>query len=265
MVKSKRLVFLLIFFLLISSILTILPTSNGNLLNTKNKADLIDRWAVVVGISNYPGTLNDLSFCDDDALEMKAWLMGQNFPVQNIKVLINSNATKANILNSIGWLASNSEGDDYVFFFYSGHGDKSGATTKIVPYDYVTDISESEIGSAFNSISCSKMIALFDSCYSGGLIDSVQGPNRIIISACTESESSAESPFLMQGIFTFFFLQSYINLNADYDHDGKVMIEEAFQYTKNYSLNYGVSLFQNPQTAQLSDNIAGDFFLSPYL
>jgi len=40
---------------------------------THPEANPAHKYAYIVGISNYAGTVNDLSYCDDDAREMKAW------------------------------------------------------------------------------------------------------------------------------------------------------------------------------------------------
>ena len=264
MVKANRIFIILISFTLFFSFLLYLPVINGSKKDI-NKAVSTDRWALVVGISDYPGSMNDLNFCDNDAHEMKDWLMNNNFPEENIRILIDSQVTGNNFQTEINWITNNCDGNDDFFFFYSGHGDKSGSTTSIVPYDYTNgDITEGQLDNYFDQINCSRMILLFDSCYSGGLIDSLTGSNRIIITACDVDESSAESILLKQGIFTYFFLKSYENLNADYNSDKKVTIEEAFTYTHNYSLNYGISHSGNTQTAQIYDNIPNDLFLSPY-
>ena len=125
---------------------------------------------------------------------------------------------------------------------------------------------EYELKSFFDQINCSKLIALFDSCYSGGLIDSLEEPNRIIISACGRSESSIEDQFFLKhGIFTAFFLDAYYNLNGDVNGDEKVTLEEAFNYTYNKSASYSHDFFGYTQHAQLYDGIPGEFFLGPYI
>jgi hypothetical protein len=85
-----------------------------------------DVFAVVVGISDYPGLLNDLSYCDDDAFDMYSWLQTQfNVPSTHITMLQDSSATPAAITSAIEDFASMMDGDDYLLFSYSGHGSYS--------------------------------------------------------------------------------------------------------------------------------------------
>ncbi len=52
------------------------------------------KYALVVGISNYAGTANDLNYCDDDATDWKAELVSQGYTVTS---LLDLNATAATI------------------------------------------------------------------------------------------------------------------------------------------------------------------------
>ncbi|MHA1230856.1 MAG: caspase family protein [Candidatus Helarchaeota archaeon] len=259
------------YFLMIYILLIIIfnPFSHAIITRTTSKNLKVERWAVVIGISDYPGTINDLSFCDDDAISIKKWLMNQNFPESNIKMLINSQATKANIFNQLSWIAENSDGNDYFVFFYSGHGDStSGGLTAIIPYDWNFHgyITETDLSYYFNMINCSILIAMIDSCLSGGLIDSISGANRLILTASASNEDSYEDILtLRHGVFTGFFLKSYYNLTADLNNDKIITIEEAFNYTYNATVAYTKKVFNRGQHPQLYDSIAGDLFLSPYI
>nr|MDO8088391.1 caspase family protein [Candidatus Sigynarchaeum springense] len=85
-----------------------------------------DVYAVVVGISNYPGTSNDLQYGDDDAMDMSTMLQTRfNVPSTRITLLQDSSATPEAIEAAIAEFASIMDGDDYLFFSYSGHGDYS--------------------------------------------------------------------------------------------------------------------------------------------
>ncbi|MHA1271502.1 MAG: caspase family protein [Candidatus Helarchaeota archaeon] len=232
------------------------------------KSNEINRYALVIGISDYPGYINDLSYCDDDAISIKTWLTNQNFPNENIYVLIDRQATRSNIEEKINLIKSQCDGDDYFFFFYSGHGDQHGSTTSIIPYDYNLngEITETDLKGYFNTINYSKLIALFDSCRSGGLLNSINGTNRIIITACSATEDSIEDIFtLKHGIFTAFFLKAYENLNADANNDTKITLEEAFNYLYEKSASYSSNVYGYTQHAQMYDSVSGEFMLSPYL
>jgi len=53
-------------------------------------------YAIIVGISDYPGTNSDLSYCDDDALSVYSMLVNEyNFKPENIIYLQDSSATQS--------------------------------------------------------------------------------------------------------------------------------------------------------------------------
>lgn len=80
-------------------------------------------YAIVIGISNYPGTDDDLSYCDDDAVEVYNMLIDDyNFRSENIIYLQDSSATQSAINNAFNSISSLINQDDIFFFYYSGHG-----------------------------------------------------------------------------------------------------------------------------------------------
>jgi hypothetical protein len=267
MKKNEKFTVILLLMILFQVILFGMPKVEANSsINQINKNNGLERWALVIGISNYYG-YNNLQYCDDDARSIKSWLMNQNFPESNILMLVDIEATKSNIVEAFSWISQNCDGNDYFFFFYSGHGSSSGSETSIVPHDALIngDLTETELKNYFNIINYSKLIALFDSCSSGGLLDSLSGPDRIILTACTGSQDCIEDIlFLKHGVFTSFFLNSFENTNADTNSDDQVTIEEAYTYTYNKSYAHALEYFNHVQNAQIYDSISGEFFLSPY-
>jgi len=80
-------------------------------------------YAIVIGISDYPGSGNDLNYCDEDALEVYSMLINDyNFRPENIIYLQDSSATKNGITNAFNTIESLINPDDLFFFYYSGHG-----------------------------------------------------------------------------------------------------------------------------------------------
>jgi hypothetical protein len=80
-------------------------------------------YALIIGISDYPGETYDLSYCDDDALAVYNLLIeNYNFKAENIIYLQDSSATLTGISNALDSIASVIKEDDIFFFYYSGHG-----------------------------------------------------------------------------------------------------------------------------------------------
>ncbi|MHA1758701.1 MAG: caspase family protein [Promethearchaeota archaeon] len=80
-------------------------------------------YAIVIGISDYPGSSYDLSYCDDDAQEVYSLLINDfNFKPENVYYLHDSAASKSAIDSAFDQIASVITSNDVFFFYYSGHG-----------------------------------------------------------------------------------------------------------------------------------------------
>lgn len=209
------------------------------------------RHAVVVGISNYPGGENDLSYSDDDAIEMAAVLTGvYGFIEDNVTLLADLDATRSAILSAIGNIPPNA---GEVVFFFSGHGmkgiaedgDKEKQDEAIVAHDgeQLVPIWDGELKGAFAGFpDGARIIFIFDTCLAGGMKKDLEESGRVIAMATTENGLAYESPAWENGEFSYYFvdqgtLQGKANIH-DYDHDGEmaepdeVTVEEAFDYAK---------------------------------
>lgn len=84
--------------------------------------------ALLVGINDYPGWGSDLNSCVEDIMAWRNLLMEKfNFSRKNIRLLLDSRATKDDVLERLEWLTDDqtSEGsfpDGNPVFIYSGHG-----------------------------------------------------------------------------------------------------------------------------------------------
>jgi hypothetical protein len=75
--------------------------------------------AVCIGINNYPGTLNDLKGCVNDANDWAELLREFSFDVE---VLLDNQGTRENIKTALRNMVSGLLPGDYGVFTYSGHG-----------------------------------------------------------------------------------------------------------------------------------------------
>jgi len=108
----------------------IFPFEDLNNASPKSSAVLTakDAYAIVIGISDYPGTTADLSYCDDDSQDIYSMLINDfNFKSENVYYFQDSSASKAAISDAFDLIASQISEDDIFFFYYSGHG---GAITE---------------------------------------------------------------------------------------------------------------------------------------
>jgi len=218
------------------------------------------KYAVIVGVSDYPGTVNDLEYCDDDAQDIyNALTTVYGYSPANIHLLTDSGATFNAIRSAITDIDSVEQAGDEVLFFFSGHGakdkvddgDKEAMDESIVVYDnYIWD---GQLRAWFSGFATSRIIFIFDSCLSGGMTD-LKADGRVIAMACSESGLSYEDAVWGNGQFTYYFADrgmlagladKYDNLPAVAD----VTVEEAFDYAKANCVS---------QTPTISDSFAKD-------
>jgi len=87
---------------------------------------LIKGYAVVVGISNYkegrPGQLENLLYADEDAKAFENILRKLGWNPNHIKLLINEEATRRNIVIALDSWLTKAGPNDLVVLFWSGHG-----------------------------------------------------------------------------------------------------------------------------------------------
>jgi len=239
------------------------------------------RTALVYGISIYDvsagegaaGT-NNLTLTDDDALAMKAMLESRGWTVKagiaNTQVASESaDATKAAMAADIAGLAGT---DGQVLFYYSGHGTHDAlGNSYIIPFgsmsSYSDMVSADELYAMFQAAGLHNVIAILDSCHSGGFVeegstvdavppiygvydndgdiaytwfvdslgDAVQGyltysagPKYVTLSAAGSGELSWESSVIGHGIFTNAILLAADDPRADLDGDGYLNTSELY-------------------------------------
>jgi len=134
------------------------------------------KYALCIGINNYPGTGSDLSGCINDANDWKAVLTARGFETQ---LLTDKKATRKGILSAMEATIKNAKYRDSIIFTYSGHGtfipdedgDESDGTDEcLVPHDIDTNgpITDDELFELFSSKAFGvKLVFLSDSCHSG--------------------------------------------------------------------------------------------------
>lgn len=222
----------------------------------------VTKIALIIGISDYYGTSSDLNYCDDDALECYNTLVNvYGFSTSNIKLLLDSQATDANIKAGIDWLIANSGPGSSVVFFYSGHGSRSttdmdGDAEKqdecIIPWE-LSRIWDGYLASKFAQLTSTNNWICFDSCYSGGMNDIGNG-GEVVTMACGEKEYSYESSSIGHGYFTWLMIERGMRLGeGDANGDGVVTVEEGFNFAK-----ANIGAYATRQHPVIKDGVTGD-------
>jgi len=206
-----------------------------------NNINNLNKNALLIGI-NYINTNNQLYGCINDVNNINDLLNKYNF--KSIKMMTDNSElkpTRTNILNEITNMLINSIAGDTLFLFYSGHGsytidvnsnETTGYDQMIVPID-LQPIVDDELKSIINKYLKKGvlLVALFDSCFSGSVLDlkyqwmdsldsnnltenlneNETNGNVIMISGCSDVQTSADAIInnQNQGAMTWSFLQSF--------------------------------------------------------
>src|SRR5690606_16007295 len=102
-----------------------------------------DKWAVIVGIDRFKDKrIPSLRFSAKDARDFAKFLVEKaNFKKDHVLLLLNENASRDNILRSLGddWLPRRVLEDDLVLIFASSHGSPKeldvGGDNFLIAYD----------------------------------------------------------------------------------------------------------------------------------
>lgn len=155
-----------------------------------------DKWALVVGISNFKDPSINLRFAAKDAVDFRNYLIFEaNFKPDHVKLLTDQNASRDNIVAHLGdkWLRRVSRPDDLVVVYVSSHGTSArkeiGDANFIVAYE--TNMSNAVLSGIpmqfFTTgikdlIDCERVVIIMDVCHGGALrqksIESVIAESR---------------------------------------------------------------------------------------
>lgn len=134
--------------------------------------------ALCIGINDYPGEGSDLNGCVNDAKEWAGLLIGHyDFAAPDVKLLLNQEATKANIMAGLKALLAHAKAGDILVFSNSSHGtyvvdqdsDEPTYDEALCPYDCDQHlIVDDELRALFEDLSKNvSLTVISDSCHSG--------------------------------------------------------------------------------------------------
>lgn len=232
-----------------------------------DRNDAVKIWAVVVGVSTYEH-MPALRFTDDDAYRFYAFLKspeGGALSNEQIKILIDEDATRGNILSALQETLLKADQNDVIVFYYSGHG----LAGSFIPVDYDgfnNRLMHDEIKHIFEQSKAKHKMIFADACYSGSLLamkggtigsavntyykafERTKGGLAFFTSSAGE-EISLEDGGLRQGIFTHFLIRG-LNGEADTNRNKIVTIKELSTFVSKQVREYTAKV----QTPLLTGN-----------
>jgi hypothetical protein len=209
--------------------------------------DEIKVWAVVVGVARYVH-MPVLKYTDDDAYHIYAFLKspeGGALPDAQIRVLIDEDATRPNILRTMRQTFMKADDNDVVLLYYSGHG----LPGYFLPVDFDgfnNKVDHEDIKAIFKESKAKHKICLADACHSGTLTAMKVAPSEVAIQKFYQAfensgggtalllsskgdEFSLEDGGLRQGVFSHFLIRG-LKGEADKDSNKIVTIQELFEF-----------------------------------
>lgn len=237
--------------------------ANPDIAPSVQQSDEVKIWALVVGVSSYVH-MPSLRFTDDDAYQLYAFLKspeGGALPDNQLKVLIDENATHQKILEAAQRVLLQADANDVILFYFSGHGLESA----FLPVDYDgagNQLYHDEIKDLMGQSLAKHKIVIADACHSGGYkgirstntidaslvryykaFEDSKGGTALLLSS-KEREYSLEDGGLRSGVFSHFIIRG-LKGEADKDGDKIVSVMELFQFASQ-KVRYYTGNMQTP-------------------
>jgi hypothetical protein len=193
--------------------------------------------ALAIGIAGYPNVRPLPETVLDDARDLCAALIDPalcGYPVSQVVLLLDADATRDKIRAALADLAARAGPDDTVVVFFSGHGARNpvgDSQQYLLPYDCdpwhlaETAIDGDEMTGLLRAIKAGRLLALFDSCHSGGAAEPkdlalemqdglsetyyealAQGSGRVVIASSRADEVSWALDGMRNSLFTHHLL-----------------------------------------------------------
>lgn len=203
--------------------------------------------AIIIGIDSYSGA--PLYGCVNDAKDVASCLSLEQYDFDSI-VLLNSQATRSNILRELSKLAYSAEDQgkgNTLLLYFAGHGQVIGQAGHLVTYDaqdFDPGISLAHLAQLMESASMvyDHVISILDCCHSGSAFTwsnsrplapsdverevPTVNESRCVLAACRPEETAKEID--QRGVFTDTLTDAL--LGAAVNWDGEVTLMGIYEY-----------------------------------
>ena len=215
-------------------------------------------YVLAIGINEYANPALTLNYAKSDA-EAFAKIIGQSaktlFDKVHLKVLIDQEGTKENILSAIDEIKNNITKEDVLYVYYAGHGGSFNDEFYFIPTecvslyqgDKLTDcaISAQLLNSKLTQVSALKQVVILDACHSGastkalasrGLLEEkalaqlARSTGIHIMAAAGSEQQAVEFGQLGHGVFTYALIEALKGAADGAPNDQKITVYELKSY-----------------------------------
>ena len=219
-------------------------------------------WAVIIGVSEYQ-KYDDFRGNAESAEELFQ-LLSPIWGEEHIKLLLDSEATKANIEAAVDWLVSNEDTDDTVLFYFAGWIWEQQAW--IAPYDaYYTEtwISWRTLSRWLRRLESENVVIILDTSYAGRFETILSDSERVVLMSSRADEINWNAAFNADSydVFSYYVLEALSEFDiADANHDYELSAEELFWYAERETISH-TSQWDTIQHPVISDQYPGELIL----
>jgi uncharacterized caspase-like protein len=196
-----------------------------------------DKWALIIGISQFQNGKINLQYAAKDAKDFYEFLLREgHFAPDHIRLFVNENATRENIMSAIGdnWLPRVVQPDDLALIYISSHGSPSTMDREginyLVAYNtevdqlYATGIPIQELARTIRErVHSDRVVVVLDACHSGSARTADKGLSRVtnfdanevamgtgqlVVCSSAPNQVSWESKKYTNGVFTHHLMQA---------------------------------------------------------
>lgn len=200
-------------------------TTTSSLANeTKQMYD--DKWALVIGVNQFPHQLRTLNYCEKDAEDFYNYLISNaGFQPDHVQLLQGTDANHENIKKAVDWLRRASESNDLSVVYFRTHG--IYASYARTAYFAANDTNVSKltetgfemskfVSLVLNSVKARNIAMILDSDFSGHAIGygsghhfSTKKQQAVFLFTSADMEGySKESPEFQNSLYTKAFLEN---------------------------------------------------------
>jgi hypothetical protein len=196
-----------------------------------------DRWALLIGISDYAGNTHSTVGGRGDALLIRRVLLHNGWRRDHIRMLLDARATADRIVAGMRWLARRSAPTHFTLFHYSGHTciASRGPCPSGHYYLWSHDnrmLSEQVVGSLLRELRGRAWID-YMGCEAAGVVSGLATANRLVTASSRADEKSYEYSRWHESVWSrLVWRRGFHRGAADHNHNGRVGIREAVGWAR---------------------------------